>query len=595
MASAKLFRLLTVLCLTLTAAYLPAQTEIMGEVTGEWTTEGSPYTVVDSTWIPEGGELIIQRGVEVFFNENQGLYIFGHIEVRGVQYEAPVRFTLAGIEHWRGLRFYGEREAVFESLIVDGCPDTLFYLDNRCALEFRNCYLDADEFVIMSYSRPSWTNRGWRLEFYNTFLRGGNRLSTVGSVVIAENSQFNLVGSPPGANPGFRGESNTYEFYNCEILGGISGVYNSIVEDCTISGQGQTWSAGVSIRGPEGRMMNTTVHGDVSLGGDFNHFLPFEDNIVTDGMTVMNLHADINRCDIGNLVRIGNSIANFRDCILPGHFTAWGSCVMVDSCQLVNEGFLDECISFDDGTRATITRSVLILDWASFSNDTEVNFDHNTVLFKRSRTYSMLVSGPNVNFMNSIFLVTENAGSLFMSDHSFVFGYNCVSGYNNYRLGRDQEMFELPPNNLEVDPLLEWYGNSPLLTADSPCIDAGDPDSPPDQDGTRSDLGAYAFNQPNFISHNDPGLNDLSSHNLVQAYPNPFNSSLNISYQINTANPVTITLFDLAGREVLSKTGLHQTGTGIININVPSLPTGRYNLIVRSDNFTKVVPILRFN
>ena len=33
------------------------------------------------------------------------------------------------------------------------------------------------------------------------------------------------------------------------------------------------------------------------------------------------------------------------------------------------------------------------------------------------------------------------------------------------------------------------------LTADSPCIDAGDPDSPEDPDGTRADMGAYYFHQ----------------------------------------------------------------------------------------------------
>ena len=33
-----------------------AQTEIEGEVSGEWTAEDSPYIVIDSTWIPENEE-----------------------------------------------------------------------------------------------------------------------------------------------------------------------------------------------------------------------------------------------------------------------------------------------------------------------------------------------------------------------------------------------------------------------------------------------------------------------------------------------------------------------------------------------------------
>jgi predicted outer membrane repeat protein len=50
--------------------------------------------------------------------------------------------------------------------------------------------------------------------------------------------------------------------------------------------------------------------------------------------------------------------------------------------------------------------------------------------------------------------------------------------------------------NIDEDPL--FVGGSPFdyhLTESSPCIDAGDPGSPPDPDVTRADMGLYFFDQ----------------------------------------------------------------------------------------------------
>ncbi len=52
--------------------------------------------------------------------------------------------------------------------------------------------------------------------------------------------------------------------------------------------------------------------------------------------------------------------------------------------------------------------------------------------------------------------------------------------------------------NMQMDPCFFGEGLVPgkiKLTADSPCIDAGDPDSPLDPDGTRADIGAFYFHQ----------------------------------------------------------------------------------------------------
>ena len=50
--------------------------------------------------------------------------------------------------------------------------------------------------------------------------------------------------------------------------------------------------------------------------------------------------------------------------------------------------------------------------------------------------------------------------------------------------------------NFDEDPLfVDSYNNDFHLTEDSPCIDAGDPESDLDPDGTRADIGAFHFHQ----------------------------------------------------------------------------------------------------
>ncbi|MCD4819666.1 MAG: PKD domain-containing protein [Candidatus Cloacimonetes bacterium] len=72
-------------------------------------------------------------------------------------------------------------------------------------------------------------------------------------------------------------------------------------------------------------------------------------------------------------------------------------------------------------------------------------------------------------------------------------------------------------NNIQLDPLFVDPGNDDYhLTANSPCIDAGDPNSPLNPDGTITDIGAYYFHQSqsglvaDFEANPTSGLTPLS-------------------------------------------------------------------------------------
>ncbi len=84
----------------------------------------------------------------------------------------------------------------------------------------------------------------------------------------------------------------------------------------------------------------------------------------------------------------------------------------------------------------------------------------------------------------------------------------------------------------------------------SPCIDTGDPSSPPDPDGTRADMGALYFDQLGFASAADP----LSMFEVFPVSPNPFNTIVSISCNLPSYGNLRATIYDISGREVYTLT-----------------------------------------
>jgi len=123
--------------------------------------------------------------------------------------------------------------------------------------------------------------------------------------------------------------------------------------------------------------------------------------------------------------------------------------------------------------------------------------------------------------------------------------------------------------NISIDPLFRdpTNGDFHLMSiacddsADSPCIDAGHPDSIDFVLGCllglgdqRSDMGAYGGDngdwQTDIISHDDdPGFLPGTFFGL-QNYPNPFNASTTIRFVIPESQYVKLTVYDLLGRQV---------------------------------------------
>ena len=83
---------------------------------------------------------------------------------------------------------------------------------------------------------------------------------------------------------------------------------------------------------------------------------------------------------------------------------------------------------------------------------------------------------------------------------------------------------------------------------------------------------------------------------LLNNYPNPFNPSTVISYQLPANSPVTLKIFDVLGREIATLVNKQQQpGNYKINFNANNLASGIYFYMLKAGNFiqTKKMILLR--
>jgi len=151
---------------------------------------------------------------------------------------------------------------------------------------------------------------------------------------------------------------------------------------------------------------------------------------------------------------------------------------------------------------------------------------------------------------NNIIAYNRSGGGAFgfIRDTTFTaWDYNLVFGNG----GEDYQNFQPGPHDIQEDPLfVDRFSGDYHLLSNSPCIDAGDPSLPKDPDSTRSDIGAYFFDQSVGIDE-DRTTTGPYQFTVSQNYPNPFNSQTIISYSLNKEAIVSLHIYSIMGHLIM--------------------------------------------
>ena len=109
------------------------------------------------------------------------------------------------------------------------------------------------------------------------------------------------------------------------------------------------------------------------------------------------------------------------------------------------------------------------------------------------------------------------------------------------------------------------------------------------QESTRSNsTWAYTTLQPYKKNVGKEVANAITEYKLSENYPNPFNPSTVINYQIPTSGKVTLKVYDVLGKEIATLVNENkEAGSYNVNFNASNLPSGVYVYKIESGSFIK--------
>lgn len=136
---------------------------------------------------------------------------------------------------------------------------------------------------------------------------------------------------------------------------------------------------------------------------------------------------------------------------------------------------------------------------------------------------------------------------------------------------------------------MPWFGNGCMdgdpmfadtlardysLLDGSPCIDAGDPASPQDPDGTTADMGAIYHDQ---LVNIETVAGLPAGFTLLTNYPNPFNAATTLKYVLGETAEVEISIYNMLGQKIETLyAGKKRPGEYSLIWNADAYPSGVY-------------------
>lgn len=280
---------------------------------------------------------------------------------------------------------------------------------------------------------------------------------------------------------------------------------------------------------------------------------------------------------IDNVIESNTIYGKYMD-VAGGHgYGAGISCMQCTSPVITQNVIRDNTIGFTHGTNyaggiyctycpeSEITFNVII------GNDPQGIYSDNSFSFRvinntitSNAGYGIDNYFADMNIYNNIITDNQGGGIKWGSGSSLDISYNdvwntsgsdfvnCPSGVGDTSWGANNNSTPCDSfYNIICNPL---FKTSPLdsayyLLPNSPCINAGDPESPYDPDNTTADMGAFYYDKTTDVTEGDRTI-VMSGFELLQNYPNPFNPETKMAYYLSKPGWVKLAIYNVVGQEV---------------------------------------------
>lgn len=481
-----------------------AQTEVSGTIVeGEWTAEGGPYLVVGDVLV---AGLEISPGVDVLFTGDYDFEIAGVLTAIGTEQDsirfAPVDTTVG----WRGLFFnFSSPGSELAYVVVEGANRSGIRVDNSAPV-LRDCRITDNESASDAEGGGMTTNS----------------VLTVTDCVIERNVGARFGGGVHSSGPltlvrtTVRDNAIDQALSTAPVAGG--GIYSA--SDLTLVNSVVEGNLARSING--NAFQSATAWG----GGIYS---------TTGAVMLRNSTVRANRAHAG-----ANTAAEVA---LGG-----GLYVVDGSVSLQNSIIAENTL----GTRLVWGGSAAQGGGVRQGSGT-LDLDNSTVVYNDFDGLWSAASA-TTTVANSI-LYFNAAGEDRDTNPAQIVGTATVR-YSDVQEGHDGD------GNIDLNPVFASDSVFSIVSG-SPAIDSGDPGSafedgcfPPGLGGARNDMGAHGgpgncgWTEGGGVNAEDGPGEEMTGLGLVQAYPNPANSEVRVTFELPEAADVTLRVFDVLGREV---------------------------------------------
>jgi len=449
--------------------------EISGELSGVLV--DTIYLVVGDVWVSLGDSLTIEAGAELIFWDGVQIDINGFIHAAGT-YTDSIKLINTSM-NWGGIDFNpsSDDSSRLEYCLITGGYASGYYPEYGGG----GIYFDQS-----SPSISNCTISG------NSAVRGGGIYCSSSSPTIT-NCNISRNSAYWGGGGIYCYDYSNPEISNCTISGNSAGSGGGIVchysspsiDSCTISGNTALhFGGGIYCLSSTPTITNCNINGNSALeggGGIVCHYSsPSIDSCTISGNTALHFGGGIyclysSTPSISNCTVIGNSASNSGG----GIFCYGDSNPEISNCAIIG----NSAELYGGGIYCSYNSTIDMLNTIVEGNNGDYGIYFEGSSGSNSTiTYSDFYNNESGNFYNPPWnvgiIVTVNAN-----------GDPCDAFYN---------IFE--------DPLFySTTGDSAYyLTAHSPCIDAGDPESPLDPDSTIADIGVHYYDQ------SPPNIEDLT-------------------------------------------------------------------------------------